>query len=257
MQLIACDDAQMVAAAVADRLLEQRRAALAATRQGSKGPTPLGLATGRTMEPVYAALAERWRALSAGERQTLQRDWLSFNLDEYVGLGPTDPSSFSAVMARQLVAPLGLDPSQVRLPDGRADDPHQEASRYGAELAAAGGVDLQLLGLGLNGHVGFNEPPCTAEAACRCEPLTLTTRQQNAADFGGDAVLVPAQAITLGLREIYAASSILLVVIGAAKAAVLQRLLHQPPSPELPASWLLGHRQLTLIADRAALTGGA
>ena len=251
MQLIACDDAPMVAAAVADRLLEQRRAALAAS------PGPLGLATGRTMEPVYAALAERWRALSAGERQALQRGWLSFNLDEYVGLGPADPNSFSAVMARQLVAPLGLDPSQVRLPDGRASDPHQEASRYGAELAAAGGVDLQLLGLGLNGHVGFNEPPCTAQAACRCEPLTLTTRQQNAADFGGDAALVPAQAITLGLREIYAASSILLVVTGAAKAAVLQRLLHQPPSPELPASWLLGHRQFTLIADRAALTGDA
>ena len=257
MQLIACDDAPMVAAAVADRLLEQRRAVLAAATQGSKSPTPLGLATGRTMEPVYAALAERWRALSAGERQALQRGWLSFNLDEYVGLGPGDPNSFTAVMARQLVAPLGLDPSQVRLPDGRAGDPHQEASRYGAELAAAGGVDLQLLGLGLNGHVGFNEPPCTAQAACRCEPLTLTTRQQNAADFGGDAALVPAQAITLGLREIYAASSILLVVTGAAKAAVLQRLLHQPPSPELPASWLRGHRQFTLIADRAALTGDA
>jgi glucosamine-6-phosphate deaminase len=250
MQVIACDDAPMVAAAVADRLLEQRRAALAS-------PGPLGLATGRTMEPVYTALAERWRALSAVERQALQRGWLSFNLDEYVGLGPADPSSFSAVMARQLVAPLGLDPSQVRLPDGLAGDPHQEASRYGAELAAAGGVDLQLLGLGLNGHVGFNEPPCTAEAACRCEPLTLTTRQQNAADFGGDAALVPAQAITLGLREIYAASSILLVVTGAAKAAVLQRLLHQPPSPELPASWLRGHRQFTLIADRAALAGDA
>jgi glucosamine-6-phosphate deaminase len=187
----------------------------------------------------------------------LQRGWLSFNLDEYVGLGPNDPSSFSAVMARQLVAPLGLDRSQVRLPDGLAGDPHQEASRYGAELAAAGGVDLQLLGLGLNGHVGFNEPPCTAQAACRCERLTLTTRQQNAADFGGDAALVPAQAITLGLREIHAASSILLVVTGAAKAAVLRRLLHQPPSPELPASWLRGHRQFTLIADRAALTGDA
>ena len=257
MQLIACDDAPMVAAAVADRLLEQRRDALDATRQGSKGPTPLGLATGRTMEPVYAALAERWRALSAGERQALQRGWLSFNLDEYVGLGPKDPRSFSAVMARQLVAPLGLDPNQVRLPDGRADDPHQEASRYGAELAAAGGVDLQLLGLGLNGHVGFNEPPCSAQAACRCEPLTLTTRQQNAGDFGGDADSVPTHAITLGLREICAASSILLVVTGAAKAAVLQRLLHQPPGPDLPASWLRGHRQFTLIADRAALAGGA
>jgi glucosamine-6-phosphate deaminase len=257
MQLIACDDAQMVAAAVADRLLEQRRAALAATRQGSKGPTPLGLATGRTMEPVYAALAERWRALSAGERQALQRGWLSFNLDEYVGLGPKDPRSFSSVMARQLVLPLGLDPSQVRLPDGHADDPHREASRYGAELAAAGGLDLQLLGLGLNGHVGFNEPPCSAQAACRCEPLTLTTRQQNAGDFGGDADSVPTHAITLGLREICAASSILLVVTGAAKAAVLQRLLYQPPGPDLPASWLRRHRQVTLIADRAALAGGA
>ncbi len=214
---------------------------------------PLGLATGRTMEPVYAALVRRVAALEQHQQQGLRPRWLSFNLDEYVGLGAADPGSFHAAMHRHLLEPLQLASSWLRLPEGLADDPHAEAERYGAALGAAGGIGLQLLGLGLNGHVGFNEPPAAADSRCRCLDLSDSTRRQNAGAFGGDLAAVPARAITLGLAEILAARRILLVVTGAAKAPVLRALLRQPPGVELPASWLQGHPQVEVIADRAAL----
>jgi glucosamine-6-phosphate deaminase len=245
-------DAAAVAAEAARWLVRDRLADAAAS---GLAPLPLGLATGRTMDPVYAALADQVRRLTPAQCRTLRSGWLSFNLDEYVGLGAADPRSFSAAMAGKLVAPLDLDPARVRLPDGLAADPATEACRYRAELAAAGGIGLQLLGLGLNGHVGFNEPPCPAAAPCRCVELSPLTRAQNAAAFGGDPAAVPARAITLGLDEILAARRILLVVTGSSKAAVLARLLREPPTPELPASWLQGHPAVTLLADPAALGG--
>ena len=235
------------AAAVAERVA----ALLLADRL--KPTLPLGLATGRTMEPVYAALARRLGRLEPALSTRVRAGWSSFNLDEYLGLGPQDPSSFAATMARQLVEPLGLEPGRVRLPDGRAVDPDGEARRYGAAVAAAGGIGLQLLGLGLNGHVGFNEPPAGAAEACRCVALSDPTRRQNAGAFGGDPGAVPRRAITLGMAEILAARRVLLVVTGGAKAAVLRRTLLEPPTPELPASWLQHHRALTVIADAEAM----
>lgn len=214
---------------------------------------PLGLATGRTMEPVYGALARRMARLDAPLAARVRDSWCSFNLDEYVGLAPQDPTSFAATMARQLVAPLGLDPERVRLPDGQAADPEAEARRYGAAVSAAGGIGLQLLGLGLNGHVGFNEPPSDPAMACRCVVLSGHTRRQNAGGFGGDPGAVPRQAITLGLAEILSARRVLLVVTGAEKAAILRRTLEEPPSAELPASWLQHHPALTVIADADAM----
>jgi glucosamine-6-phosphate deaminase len=234
----------------------ERVAALVLTERLRHPGRPLGLATGRTMEPVFSALARNLALLPAAQRLAVRRDWLSFNLDEYVGLAAVDPHSFAASMARQVVAPLGLDPARVLLPDGRAADPEAEAHRYAGALAAAGGIGLQLLGLGLNGHVGFNEPPCGPEAACRCVPLSATTRHQNAAGFGGDPTAVPERAITLGLAEILAAERIVLVVTGAAKAEVLRRCLEEPPTPELPASWLQSHPAVTVIADGPALGRG-
>ena len=244
MELLSLADGPAVAAAVASRLLEQ---CLQRNRR------PLGLATGRTMEPVYAALAQQLEQLSGSQQQTIRQGWLSFNLDEYVGLAPHDPRTFKAFMAARLQGPLGLQPEQVLLPDGLAADPQAEARRYGAALAAAGGVGLQLLGLGLNGHVGFNEPPSGAEAPCRCLNISAATRSQNAAAFGGDPEAVPAEAITLGLAEILAAERILLVVTGASKAAILRRAMQEPPCPEVPASWLQHHPRLEVVVDRAAL----
>jgi glucosamine-6-phosphate deaminase len=234
--------------AVADHVAAEL---LAAMLDGSGWP--LGLATGRTMESVYAALAGGVAALSPQLQQRLRHQWLSFNLDEYIGISPGDARSFAGFMGSHLVRPLGLDPARVRLPDGLAPDPAAEARCYGQELAAAGGIGLQLLGLGLNGHVGFNEPPCVAEAATRVVELSPTTRRQNAAAFGDDPAAVPARAITVGLKEILAAKRILLVVTGAAKAPILRALLHGPVHEQLPASWLKHHARVEVIADRAAL----
>jgi len=234
-------DGQQLAALVADRLL----AALASGR-------PLGLATGRTMEPVYAALRHRIAALPPRQRQQLLAGWCSFNLDEYVGLEPEDPRSFAGVMAAALGRPLQLPADRLQLPDGRAADPDAEARRYSAALAAAGGIGLQLLGLGSNGHVGFNEPPCAADAPCRCLPLAAATREQNACAFGGDPAAVPQRAISLGLAEILAADQLLLVVTGAGKAEILRRSLQEPPCPEVPASWLQRHPRLEVVVDAAA-----
>lgn len=242
--LVACADGAAVAEHVAACLLVDRL---------HWPDQPLGLATGRTMEPVYGALVKVVYALPAAEQQRLRQQWLSFNLDEYVGLAPGDAGSFAAFMARHLQQPLALGMDQVRLPAGLASDPGAEAQRYATDLARCGGLGLQLLGLGLNGHVGFNEPPCPAMAPCRCLELSSTTRGQNAAAFGGDARAVPERAITLGLAEILAAQRLLLVVTGAAKAGILARLLAEEPSPELPASWLQGHPNLTLVVDEAAL----
>ncbi len=242
--MIELPDAASVSEQVAARLLAERR---------FRPEQPLGLATGRTMEPVYASLVRQLALLPEAEQERLRERWLSFNLDEYVGVPPGTAGSFRRVMQEQLVRPLGLDPERVRLPDGLAADPDAEARRYGEELAAAGGIGLQLLGLGLNGHVGFNEPPCEADVACRCVPLCATTRQANASGFGGDPGAVPRRAITLGLREILAARSILLVVTGTSKAGILRRLLSTSPSPQLPASWLRHHPDVTVFADREAL----
>ena len=204
------------------------------------------------MVPVYAALRRRFDRLSRPEQQAIRQGWRSFNLDEYVGLGPSDPRSFAAFMAEQLQGPLGLALAQVQLPDGLAVDSQQEAGRYRAALKAAWGIGLQLLGLGSNGHVGFNEPPCGPEAPCRCLALSAATRAQNAAAFGGDAAAVPARAITLGLAEILAAERILLVVTGAAKASILRRALLEPACPEVPASSLQHHPRLEVLVDGEA-----
>jgi glucosamine-6-phosphate deaminase len=238
------DDIPAVASHVARELLADRLA---------DSPRPLGLATGGTMVPVYAAVADAVRQLPPEQRQRLRRNWLSFNLDEYVGLPPHHPGSFAAFMRTRLTEPLGLEPGRVRLPDGMAADPAQEAERYCREIRRAGGIGLQLLGLGLNGHVGFNEPPCAATAPCRPVTLSAQTRGHNAAAFAGDPGAVPHRAITLGLAEILAAGRILLVVTGAAKAPVLRRLLEDATGPELPASWLKQHPAVRVIADRSAL----
>lgn len=245
LALTALEDRGAVARHVADELLRHGLA----PQQGC-----LGLATGATMLPVYAALVEAAGRLPDGQSRHLRRHWLSYNLDEYVGLGRRHPGSFAAFMQGRLTEPLGLDPASVRLPDGLAPDPMAEAERYAARIRAAGGIGLQLLGLGVNGHVGFNEPPCAPTSRCRPVRLSAATRRHNAAAFAGDPAAVPERAITLGLAEILAARRILLVVTGAAKADVLGRLLRQRPSPDLPASWLQEHPAVEVVADRPALS---
>lgn len=243
-RLLALANGEAVAQAAAQALLA---ACLQSPRK------PLGLATGKTMAPIYAALVSLVHSESREAQEALRQGWCSFNLDEYVGLGPQDPESFRAEMVQTLAQPLGIDPARVHLPDGLAPDPEAEASRYGQALNGAGGVGLQLLGLGLNGHVGFNEPPCEPDSPTRCLELSASTRQANAGAFGGRPDRVPVRAITLGLADILQAERILLVVTGAQKAPILRRLLEEPPSADLPASWLHRHRSVCVMADPPAL----
>ena len=206
------------------------------------------------MEPLYAALVQRLMLWSAPDLDELRQRWSSFNLDEYLGLPTGDPRRYSTYMSRHLGEPLQLPPETLHLPSGGAADAHGAAQAYAAELNACGGVGVQLLGLGNNGHVGFNEPPTTADQSCHVVDLSDATRRQNSALFGGDPAAVPAQAITLGLHEILAADEIHLVVTGAAKADILKRLLTLPaPQPGLPASWVLNHPCVGLWADADAM----
>ncbi len=213
---------------------------------------PLGLATGRTMEPLYRELVQRLRQWPAQRLDLLRRHWISFNLDEYVGLTSSDPRSFACYMQSQLGEPLGLTADQLRLPDGMARDPAEEALRYRADLRLAGGIGLQLLGLGANGHVGFNEPPSASDAPCRVVTLQPATRMQNAGAFDGDPASVPAQAITLGIDDILSADEIHLIVTGAAKAEMLHMALLEPCRDVVPASWLQRHPRVHLWVDDAA-----
>ncbi|WP_341901208.1 glucosamine-6-phosphate deaminase [Synechococcus sp. UW140] len=227
--------AERAAGILAEVLLDPKRA-------------PMGLATGRTMVAVYQCLVPLLQQAGANALG----HWRSFNLDEYVGLGPDDPRSFAAYMARYLGEPLAIPAARMQLPNGLAPNPHLEALRYRQQVQTHG-LGLQLLGLGENGHVGFNEPPCDAFAPCRCVELSDATRQQNAAAFGGEAKAVPERAITLGLADILAAEEVLLVVTGANKSSVLRRVLQEPPQQLVPASWLQGHPNCLVLADRSAV----
>ncbi len=215
-------------------------------------PKPLGLATGRTMEPIYEALVARLRSWSASDLERLLYGWCSFNLDEYAGLKDGDDRSFRSYMSRHLGGPLQLNADKLRLPDGQAKDLHKESCCYTNQLKSYGGVGVQLLGLGSNGHVGFNEPPSSPDLSCRLVSLSHSTRVQNAFLFNGDPLQVPSQAITLGLNEILGAEEIHLIVTGHGKADILKELLHSPCSPHLPASWLRLHKNVSLWVDQAA-----
>ncbi|WP_108485390.1 glucosamine-6-phosphate deaminase [Oceaniglobus ichthyenteri] len=201
----------------------------------------LGLATGGTMEPVYAALVAGDVDLS---RVT------TFNLDEYVGLGPDHPQSYRAYMNTRLFGPKNMPAAQTHLPRGDADDPAAEAARYEAAICE-GGIDLQLLGLGANGHIGFNEPSSSLGSLTRVKTLTNSTRDANARFFGpGEDV--PRYAITMGIATIMQARHVVLLATGAAKADAVAAMIEGPITAICPASILQMHPRATIVVDEAA-----
>jgi glucosamine-6-phosphate deaminase len=207
----------------------------------------LGLATGRTMEGVYARLV-RYH----------QEDGLdfsrctTFNLDEYLGLPAVHPGSYHRYMAEHLFRFVNLSPSHFHLPDGMTQDVEQACRHYEALIREAGGIDLQLLGLGLTGHIGFNEPGAAFLSRTHETRLTDLTRLQNAGPFGGMAAAVPARAITMGLGTILEARRCLLLVTGASKAATLARIVSGLVTVQVPGSVLQRHPDCLLIADGPA-----
>ena len=212
-----------------------------------KPASVLGLATGSTPLGLYAELVRRHHA---GEIDFSKAR--SFNLDEYYPIGNKHPQSYSYFMQENLFHMINLSDSQ--LPNGETADPDSECAGYDEKIAAAGGIDLQLLGIGLNGHIGFNEPVESYSMSTYLVDLTESTLEANSRFFGeGEAQ--PTQALTMGFGSIFSARSILLLISGANKAPIAKRLFEGKIHANVPACLLLLHPDLTVILDREANGG--
>ena len=222
-------------------------AALAAKALRAKPDLVLGLATGRTMEGVYRHLVRYHQV----EHLDFSR-CRTFNLDEYIGLGGEDPGSYRYYMREQLFRHVNLGAGNTHLPDGLAADLAAECTAYEAQIAACGGIDLQLLGIGGDGHIGFNEPLSALRSRTREKALTQLTRQQNAAMFGGDMARVPERAITMGVGTILDSRRCVLLAVGGSKAGILAKAVEGPITAMISASALQLHPHCTVIVDEAA-----
>jgi len=207
----------------------------------------LGLATGHTMIPVYGELVR----MHEEEGLSFSRATV-FNLDEYAGLGKGHPDSCSRYMMERLVSQTDLPGPSFNIPDGTAPDLEAECASYERKIKQAGGIGLQLLGLGRNGHIGFNEPGSAPDSRTRVVELSPETRELNAADCR-ELREVPPKALTMGVATIMEARSILLLVTGWSKAGILRRVLESGPHPDIPATFLHQHPDVTLVADRQAM----
>jgi glucosamine-6-phosphate deaminase len=205
------------------------------------------VATGETPMGIYRELAER-RARGELDASRVR----VFQLDAYLGLAPDDRRSLYRWMKESFLDPLGVpDDHVVRLP-GDAPDAQAACRAYDEAVRAAGGIDLSVLGLGPNGHLGFNEPPADPRSPSRIVDLTEESVQSNARYWGGRDV-VPRRALTAGMAVLLAARRTLLVVAGERKVGILRRTLEDPIGPDVPASYLRQAAGVTVIADRAAL----
>lgn len=209
----------------------------------------LGLPTGRTPLPFYEALRRE-----SARRAVSWRHVRTFNLDEFVGVPPSAAESYRHYMQRELFGPLDLPPAHIGFLDGTADDLDAECDRYERAIADAGGIDLMILGIGVNGHIGFNEPAAGLQARTHRARLERETRASNAGLFGGDPTRVPAEALSMGMATICRAREIALMATGAGKAATVRAMREGPITPVLPASFLQLHPAVTVWLDEAAAT---
>lgn len=208
--------------------------------------TVVGLATGSSPRGTYADLRRR---VLAGEVSFAKAS--GFALDEYVGLPREHPESYASVVERDVVGPLGFDPRRVHVPDGRAADLPAAAADYDAAIGAAGGVDVQVLGIGENGHIGFNEPTSSFASRTRVKTLSASTRRANARFFDG-LHHVPTHCLTQGLGTILEARELVLVAHGPHKAGAVAAAVEGPLSAFVPASALQLHPRAVVVVDRAA-----
>src|SRR2546426_4017995 len=207
----------------------------------------LGLPTGRTPIPLYRALA---RLHEAG-RVDFSRA-TTFNLDEFLGLAAGDPRSYRAFMQRHLFNHVNLSPRRIHFLNGTARDVDKECRAYERAIDKAGGIDLQILGLGLNGHIGFNEPARALVATTHRTRLRQATRRANAALFGHRLRNVPAEGLSMGMATILRARRIVLLATGASKSRCVARMVDGGVTPRLPASFLQLHGDAEVWLDRAA-----
>ena len=206
----------------------------------------LGLATGKTMERVYRQLVR--------QHQEGRLDFSlcrTFNLDEYVGLFPSDPHSYRHYMDEHLFRLVNIEPRNTHLPNGLASNLDEECRRYEGLIQRFGGIDLQLLGIGRAGHIGFNEPLSALRSRTRVKALTPTTLKQNGPAFGGEDK-VPRRAITMGVGTIIEARRCLLLATGSSKAEVIAQAVEGPITSMVSATALQLHPRCTVIVDEAA-----
>ncbi len=207
----------------------------------------LGLPAGRTPVGVYAELA---RLSSTGQADFSRAT--AFALDEFVGIDHAHPASFHRFIREHLIDHVGLPFERFHGLNGAADDLQLECDRYEAAIQRAGGIGLQLLGIGGNGHIGFNEPANELPARTHRVTLLDQTRKASAALFDGDVARVPREALTIGVGTILMADVVILLAAGENKAVSVERMVRGPMTPQLPASFLQAHRVVEVYLDRPA-----
>ncbi len=206
----------------------------------------LGLPTGSTPLPLYRELVRMYR-----EEELSFSRVVSYNLDEYVGLPPEHPASFARYMDRELFDHVDIDPANAYRLDGNAEDLPAACESYETAIREAGGIDLVILGIGVNGHIGFNEPGSSFDSRTRVTTLTSETLEANAPAFGGPDE-VPRLAITMGVATILEARTCLLLATGEHKAAAVRDMVEGPVTEQVPASALQLHRDAIALLDEAA-----
>jgi glucosamine-6-phosphate deaminase len=229
---------------------ERVAAAAAAHIAGLLRATPdlvLGLPTGRTTTPLYRALVRLHQAGRADFARAA-----TFNLDEFLGVGPRDAGSYAAFMRAHLFDHVNLPRHRRHLLNGRARDPVREAARFEKRLEALGGLDVALIGIGANGHIAFNEPARTLAARTHPVRLSASTRRANAHLFGDRPERVPPRALTMGVGTLLHARQVVLIATGSGKAAILRRAVAGPVTTSVPASLLQLHPDAVVLADRDA-----
>ncbi|MCA0170709.1 glucosamine-6-phosphate deaminase [Bacillus sp. RAR_GA_16] len=209
----------------------------------------LGLATGGTPLGTYQQLI-----MDHEQNGTTYKQVTTYNLDEYVGFSSDHPNSYHAFMYENLFGKVDIPASNIHLPNGVALDLVEECKEYEAKIEASGGIDVQLLGMGSNGHIGFNEPGTSFQATTQIVELAQSTREANARFFS-DIREVPHQAITMGIATIMKSKEILLLVSGESKNEAMKKLVKSEVDESFPASVLNKHSHVTIIADKKALSG--
>ena len=208
----------------------------------------LGLATGSSPVGTYRQLIEWYNKGDLDFSHVT-----SINLDEYKGLSPENDQSYRYFMDTNLFNHVNIDKAHTFVPNGLEVNSEKACTDYNHIIATSGGIDLQLLGLGHNGHIGFNEPGAAFERETHCVDLTESTIEANKRFFASEEE-VPRQAYTMGIKNIMQAKKILVIVSGADKAQILEKVLYGPITPEVPASILQLHNDVTIVADEAALS---
>lgn len=230
-----------------ERTLAKTLAAQIAAMLTAKPDIVLGLPTGRTPIRLYHELG----ALHARSQADFSQA-TTFNLDEFLGIGSDHPGSYRAFMEQHLFSRVNLRPERIHVLNGAAPDPERECLRYEQAITEAGGIDLQLVGIGTNGHIGFNEPAKQLAARTHRVRLKASTRRSNAALFEGDPGKVPAEALSMGMATILQARRIVLVATGKSKARCIDLVVNGPITTKLPASFLQLHPNAELMVDEAA-----